>query len=85
MLYHSAICSAARQREWTPAFHLRGEELAKAAAALQASTDDVERFVNDLRQTLRPPWTAEYRNAFAAAIGRLRQESRLRALRPGLA
>lgn len=80
MLYHSAICTAARQRDWTPVFHRRGEELAKAAAALQASTREVERFLNHLRQTLRPPWTAEHRNAFAAAIGRLRQQSRLRAL-----
>ena len=34
---------------------------------------DVERFISDLRQTLKAPWTAEHRNAFAAAIGSLRQ------------
>jgi hypothetical protein len=78
MLYHSAICTAARQRAWTPVFHRRGEELAKAAEALQASTRDVERFMNDLRQTIKPPWTAEHRHAFAAAIGSLRQQSSLR-------
>jgi len=81
MLYHSAICTAARQRGWNPVFHRRGEELAKAAEALQASTDEVERFMKDLRQTLEPPWTAEHRSAFAAAIGRLRTHSRLRVLR----
>ena len=81
MLYHSAICTAARQRDWKVALHRRGEELANAAEALQASTDDVERFMNDLRQTLKPPWTAEHRHAFAAAIGRLRKQSRLRVLR----
>jgi hypothetical protein len=80
MLYHSAICTAARQRDWELVLHRRGEELAKAAEALQASTHDVERFLNDLRQTLKPPWTAEHRNAFAAAIGRLRKQSRLRVL-----
>jgi hypothetical protein len=53
--------------------------VAKAAEALQASTREVERFMNDLRQTLQPPWTAEHRNAFAAAIGRLRTPSGLRA------
>ncbi len=78
MLYHSAICTAARQRGWTPVFHRRGEELAKAAEALRASTHDVEQFINDLRQTLRPPWTAEHRHAFAAAIGMLRKQSQLR-------
>jgi hypothetical protein len=78
MLYHSAICTAARQRDWKLVFHRRGEELAKAAEALQASTHEVERFMNDLRQTLRPPWTAEHRNAFAAAIAGLRKRSRLR-------
>ncbi len=78
MLYHSAICAAARQRDWPLVFHRRGEELAKAAAAVQASTRDVERFLNDLRQELKPPWTADHRNAFAAAIGSLRNESRLR-------
>jgi len=81
MLYHSAICTAARQRDWKLVLHRRGEEMAKAAEALQASTHDVERFINDLRQTLEPPWTAEHRNAFAAAIGTLRKQSRLRALR----
>lgn len=81
MLYHSAICAAARRRRWTPVFHRRGEELAAAAEALQASAHDVERFLNGLKQTLKPPWTAEHRNAFAAAIGRLSKQSRLRTFR----
>jgi hypothetical protein len=81
MLYHLAICAAARQRDWKPVFHRRGEELAKAAEALHASTHEVERFVNDLRQTLGPPWTAEHRSAFAAAIGTMKNQSRLRGLR----
>jgi hypothetical protein len=71
MLYHSAICVAARRRHWKLAFHRRGEELQHAAQAMQASTNEVERLLNGLTQTLEPPWTAEYRNAFAAAIGRL--------------
>jgi hypothetical protein len=81
MLYHSAICTAARQRAWTLAFHRRAEELAKAADALKVSTPEVERFMNDLGQTLKSTWTAEHRNAFAAAIDRLRKHSRLRVLR----
>jgi hypothetical protein len=81
MLYHTAICAAAQQRQWELIFHRRGEELAKAASALQASTSEVERFVNGLKQT--PPWTAEHRSAFAAAIGGLRKPSRTRAGRRG--
>jgi len=81
MLYHSAICEAARQLGWKLVLHRRGEELAQAAEALRASAHDVELFINDLRRTLRPPWTAEHRNAFAAAIGSLSHESKLRALR----
>jgi hypothetical protein len=78
MLYHAAICTVARERGWTLALHRRGEELARAAAALQASAHEVERFTSDLRQTLQPPWTAEHRNAFAAAIVGLREHSALR-------
>ena len=74
MLYHLAICTAARRRHWKVQLHHRGEELARAAEALHASTDEVERFVNGLRQTLKPPWTAEYRHAFAAAIAALRKQ-----------
>jgi hypothetical protein len=75
MLYHSAICTGARQRGWEVACHRRGEELALAAAALQTSPGEVERFVNELRPIVKPPWTAEVRHAFAAAIGRLGQRS----------
>jgi hypothetical protein len=78
MLYHSAICEAAQQRDWTVVLHPRGEELTMAAAALQASTQQVERFVNGLKQTLKAPWAAEHRDAFAAAIGSLAKQSRLR-------
>jgi hypothetical protein len=73
MLYHSAICADARQRHWNVVFHHRGEELRKAAEALQASAEEVERYVDGLRRTLKPPWTAEYRHAFAAAIAALGQ------------
>ena len=72
MMYHAAICAAVRQRGWQLAFHHRGEELTMAAQALQMTPHDVERFVTDLRATLKPPWTVEHRHAFAAAIGRLR-------------
>ena len=80
MLYYSAIVTDARQRGWNVLCHRRGEELGMAAQALRVSVDDVERFINDLRSTLKSPWTAEIRHAFAAAIAGLGQQSRLRAL-----
>lgn len=74
VLYHSALCAAARERNWTVALHHRGQEIARAAAALQATADEVEEFLSGLREALKPPWTAEHRAAFAAAIGLLRRE-----------
>jgi hypothetical protein len=83
MLYHLAICAGARERDWQLVLHRRGEELENAAEALRASTREVERFIRGLRQTLRPPWTAEHRHAFAAAIVALARRSRLRVPRGG--
>jgi hypothetical protein len=73
MLYHAAICAAARERDWTVMLHRRGEELANAARALKTGAREVERLMTDLKTTLGPPWTAEHRNAFAAAIVALRK------------
>lgn len=81
MLYHSTIVSAARKLGWDVRLHHRGEELAMAAEALHVDVDDVERFINDLRSTLKSPWTAEHRHAFAAAIAGLGKQTRLRPLR----
>lgn len=78
MLYHSAMCAAARRRGWEVVQHRRGEELTRAAEALRATEDEVERFVNALRKTLRPPWSAEHRHAFAAAIASLGSPEKLR-------
>jgi hypothetical protein len=71
MLYHSAIVSDADRRGWPVLLHRRGEELARAADALRQDASDLERFINDLKSTLGPPWSAEHRNAFAAAIAGL--------------
>lgn len=76
MLYHSAICTGARQRDWKVVFHRRGDELQRAADALKRSTNEVERLLVSLRPTLRPPWAAEHRLAFAAAMAALTEGSR---------
>lgn len=71
MLYHQAICAAARERGWAVALHRRGDELTIAAQALKVSPHEFERFLADLKATLKSPWTAEHRRAFAAAVARL--------------
>ena len=76
MLYHSAICETARQRDWEVVFHRRGEELQNAADALDRSVEDIERFLDGLRPSVRPPWAAEHRHAFAAAIAALSTRDR---------
>lgn len=78
MLYHSAICQDARRRGWEVGMHPRGEEVALAAKALQMRTDNVERLLDALKQTVKSPWTAEHRKAFAAAIAGLKNLSRPR-------
>jgi hypothetical protein len=40
---------------------------------LKTGAREVERLMTDLKTTLGPPWTAEHRNAFAAAIVALRK------------
>ena len=77
MLYHAAICAEAERRGWDVVQHTRGEEVTKAAETLHARPADIERFLDGLKKTLGPPWSAEHRNAFAAAIARLGDGSRL--------
>lgn len=78
MLYHAAICDAAEQRGWKVVRHRRGDEVAVAADALKADTAHVERFIDGLRQTLGPPWSAEHRAACATAMAVLSAHARLR-------
>ena len=78
MLYHAALCDAAGERGWKVVRHARGEELARAAEALGCRELDIERFIDGLKTTLRSPWAAEHRNAFAAAIAELSERTKLR-------
>jgi hypothetical protein len=78
MLYHAAICADAERRGWDVVQHPRGGEVALAANALGARPADVERFLDGLKKTLGPPWAAEHRNVFAAAIAGLGDGARLR-------
>jgi len=53
-------------------------DLARAAEALRCSERDVERFIGELKATLRAPWAAEHRDAFAAAMAELSERTKLR-------
>jgi hypothetical protein len=77
MLYHSAICRAARERKWEVEFFRRGGTAVQAAEAMSTSLSGVERFLDDLGKALGPPWTKEHRDAAAAAIALLGQQSEL--------
>jgi hypothetical protein len=71
MLYNLAICAAARRVGLDVQLCRRGDEVALAATALGISPEAVEEFVAGPGRPEGPPWTAEHRRAFAAAIAAL--------------
>lgn len=71
MLYNLAICAAARRAGLGVQLYRRGDEVALAATALGVSPEAVEEFVTGPGRPEGPPWTAEHRRAFAAAIAAL--------------
>jgi hypothetical protein len=78
VLYHLAICRAARRLGLEVQFCRRGDEIGLAAAALGVSPNAVEAFVTGPGRPPGPPWTVEQRRGYAAAIGAL--ASRVRGL-----
>jgi hypothetical protein len=78
MLYHAALCEAADARGWTVVLLPRGDEISRAAEALACGERRVEQFVGGVKAALGPPWSAEHRNACAAAIAELSGRTPLR-------
>ncbi len=70
-LYRDAICSAAAALGIDVVRHRRGEEISRAARALDANEDRVESLLSALGRALGPPWQKEHRAAAAAAIAAL--------------
>jgi hypothetical protein len=68
MLYHDALCNAARALGLPLQLHDRGEEVERAAARLGVSLEEVERFLEAAGKSLGPPWHKEHRLAAAAAM-----------------
>jgi hypothetical protein len=71
MLYNLAICAAARRLGLDVQSYRRGDEEALAAEALGTSPAAVAEFLTGPGRPEGPPWTAEHRRAFAAAIAAL--------------
>ncbi len=77
MLYHSAICEAARELGIEVARHKRGTEFGVAARALGVDVDRFNAFMGEMGRSLRPPWQKDHRAACAAAIHVLCRSVRL--------
>ena len=77
MMYHDALCTAARRLNIALELHDRGEEVVRAADRLGVSLGELERFLQAARESLGPPWHKEHRLATAAAISVLADRARV--------
>jgi hypothetical protein len=77
MLYHHALCTAARRLRIRVELQDRGSELPRAADRLGVSSEDVELFLRTTGEELGAPWQKEHRLATAAAIAVLADRTRL--------
>ena len=77
MMYHDALCTAARDRGIPTELDDRRQAIVRTAGLLGVSTGDVEAFVRTAGRTLGPPWQLEHRLAAAAAIGALANRTRV--------
>jgi hypothetical protein len=78
MMYHLAICRAARLLELDVQLCRRGQEVSRAAAGLGVAPEEIEEFVTRSGRPAGPPWTAEHQRAFAAGIAVLAAYARKR-------
>ena len=78
MMYQLALCRAARDLGLEVEVYRRGEETARAAARLEIQPRDIELFVSVTGRPPGPPWTQEYRRAYAAGIAALTAHARRR-------
>jgi len=81
MMYHDALCTAARRLGLVVEQHDRGEEVTRAADRLGVSVAQLEGLLQAEGERLGPPWQKEHRLAAAAAIGVLATRARLSLVR----
>jgi hypothetical protein len=77
MMYHDALCTAARRLKIAVELDDRGEAVARAADRLGVSEKDVGRLLQNAGERLGPPWQKEHRLAAAAAMALLAQRARI--------
>ena len=77
MMYHDALCTAARRLRIAVTLHDRGEEMGSAADRLDVSVEELEHFLRDAGGHLGAPWTKEHRFAAAAAVAVLADRARV--------
>ena len=78
MMYQLALCNTARDLGVEVHRCRRGDEIARAAAALQVAVREMELFVSIAGRPPGPPWTEEHRRAYAAGIAVLAADERLK-------
>lgn len=71
MIYHDAICTAARALGWSVVLHAPGDEMSEADLALGRRRGWSEKLLKTVERTPARPWTRERRNAAAAALATL--------------
>ena len=77
MLYHDALCTAARRLNIALELYDRGEEVGRAADRLGVSVEELEQFLHTAGERLGPPWRKEHRLAAAAAVRVLADRARV--------
>jgi hypothetical protein len=77
LLYHDALCTAARRLRLAVEFHERGTEAALAAERLGVTLEQLDRFLELAGGNLGPPWRKEHRLAAAAAMAALADRARV--------
>jgi hypothetical protein len=77
MMYHDALCTAARRLSIAVELDDRGDAIVRAADRLGVSVEALERFLRTTGESLGPPWQKEHRLAAAAAIGVLGARTRV--------
>ncbi len=66
VMYRQALATAAEARSWSVTWYDPKRVVAQAGAALDM--DDPEAFLQQLRNTIGPPWQKDHRIAMAASI-----------------
>ena len=77
MMYHDALCAAARALDIPVEIEERGQEIVRAAAQVGVSVEEMEQYVRAAGDRLGPPWQKEHRLATAAAIAVLAARTRV--------